>query len=224
MTPPRRPHLPLVPRFLALIARVVFRCTTRITVIYEDPNLPQEGPLIITPNHISNADPPLIAGWVAPALGRRPRFLAKEQLFPGVAGWFLRSQGVIAVKAGGSDPETYRLCKKLLDAGEALIIFPEGTRSLSGTLGKPLPGAALLATRAGVPILPVGISGTDRFLRRGSRMPHFGAHITLRIGAPYRLTAEPGQRRAGLERSSEELMGHIAALIDERHRGDNAPS
>jgi 1-acyl-sn-glycerol-3-phosphate acyltransferase len=213
-----------VPWILAFAARVFFRCTTRITVIYDDPDLPQDGPLIVTPNHISNADPPLIAGWIAPALGRRPHFLAKEQLFVGVAGHFLRWQGAIPVRAGGSDPETYRICKKLLDAGEALVIFPEGTRSLSGVLGKPLPGAALLATRAGVPIVPVGISGTDDFLRRGSRMPHFGARITVHVGRPYTLIADPGQRRAGLERASQQLMGHIAALVDERHRGDYGQS
>jgi 1-acyl-sn-glycerol-3-phosphate acyltransferase len=220
----KRRRLPLVPRLLAFAARVFFRCTTRVTVIYDEPNLPQDGPLIVTPNHISNADPPLIAGWVAPALGRRPHFLAKEQLFAGVAGRFLLWQGAIPVKAGGSDPETYRVSKKLLDAGDALIIFPEGTRSRSGVLGKPLPGAALLATRAGTPILPVGISGTDDFLRRGSRIPHFGARITLHVGRPYTLAAERGQRRAGLEAASRQLMGHIAALVDERHRGDYTPS
>jgi 1-acyl-sn-glycerol-3-phosphate acyltransferase len=214
---PRR--LPPVPRFLSFLARLVFRATTRITVEGAH-DLPQEGPLIVTPNHISNADPPLIAGWVAPALGRRPRFLAKEQLFVGPVARLLRWQGAVPVKAGGRDPETYRVAKRLLDQREVLIVFPEGTRQLSGVLGTPMPGAALLATRTGVPILPVGISGTDDFLRRGSRLPHFGARIRVRIGRPYVLALDPDlPRRQQLEAANEDLMRRIAALVDERHRG-----
>ena len=218
---PRR--LPPMPWFLAFLARLVFRATTRITVEGEE-NLPQAGPLIVTPNHLSNADPPLIAGWVAPALGRRPRFLAKEQLFVPVIKQFITWQGAIPVKAGGSDPETYRIVKKLLDQGEVLIIFPEGTRNKEGVIGTPMPGAALLGTRTGVPILPVGISGTDAFLGRGSPWPQIGAKITLRIGKPYTLTLNPDlPRRVALEAANEELMGRIAALVDERHRGGHAP-
>jgi 1-acyl-sn-glycerol-3-phosphate acyltransferase len=218
---PRR--LSPMPWFLAALARLVFRCATRITVEGAE-NLPQDGAIIVTPNHLSNADPPLIAGWVAPALGRRPRFLAKEQLFVPVIGHFITWQGAIPVKKGGSDPETYRVIKKLLDKGEALIIFPEGTRNPEAVLGTPLPGAALLATRSGVPILPVGISGTDRFLVRGSPMPKFGARITLRIGRPYTLKLNPDlPRREAMAAANDELMGRIAALIDERHRGRYKP-
>ena len=62
----------------------------------------------------------------------------------------------------------------------------------------------------------------DDFLRRGSRMPHFGARIWVHVGRPYTLSAERGKRRAGTEEASQQLMGHIAALIDERHRGPYA--
>jgi 1-acyl-sn-glycerol-3-phosphate acyltransferase len=220
-TRPRR--LPPMARFLAFLARLVFRCTTRITVEGAE-NLPQDGPLIVTPNHLSNADPPLIAGWVAPALGRLPRFLAKEQLFVPIVGRFITWQGAIPVKAGGSDPNTYRIVKKLLDRGDVLIIFPEGTRNPEGIIGSAMPGAALLATRTGVQILPVGISGTDQFLGRGSPWPRIGTRITVRIGRPYTLTANPDlPRRAALDAANEELMGRIAALVDERHRGGRAP-
>lgn len=218
---PRR--LRLMPRFLAFLARLFFRATTRITVEGAE-NLPQEGALIVTPNHLSNADPPLIAGWVAPALGRLPRFLAKEQLFVPVVGHFLRWQGAIPVKSGGRDPDTYRVIKKLLDQGEALIIFPEGTRNPEGVIGRALPGAALLATRTGVPILPVGISGTDRFLVRGSPLPKIGARVTVRIGRPYTLVLNPDlPRREALAAADAELLGRIAALVDERHRGSHIP-
>lgn len=215
--------LPAVPRALAFLARAVLSSVARIHVEGAE-KLPQSGPLIVAPNHMSNADPPLVAGWLAPALGRRPRFLAKEQIFVGPVGSFLEWQGAIKVRAGGSDADAYRVCRKLLEAGETLIIFPEGTRSQDGTLGKAMPGVALLATRTGVPVLPVGISGTDRFLGRGARFPRIGTRITVHVGRPFQLVADPAlPRRAALEKANEELMGRIAALVDERHRGRYEP-
>jgi len=218
-----RRKLPRVPRALAFTARAVLSSVARVHVEGAE-NLPQTGPLIVAPNHMSNADPPLVAGWLAPALGRRPRFLAKEQIFVGPLGTFLRWQGAVKVKAGGSDADAYRVCRKLLEQGEALIIFPEGTRSHDGQLGKAMPGAALLAARTGVPVLPVGISGTDRFLGRGARFPRIGTRITVRVGRPFQLVADPAlPRRQALEVANEELMRSIAALVDERHRGTYEP-
>lgn len=211
------------PRLVAWTCRAVLRCLVRVRVEGLE-HVPRHGALIVAPNHISNADPPLVGGWLAPALDRRPRFLAKEQLFKGVLGWFLRSQGVIAVRAGGSDVEAYRTARDLVEAGEVIVIFPEGTRSQDGRLGRPRPGVSLLATRHDVPVLPVGISGSDDFLRRGQRMPHLGARITVRIGRPYRPVAARGSdRRAALHAADEELMRRIAALVAPRHRGDWEP-
>jgi 1-acyl-sn-glycerol-3-phosphate acyltransferase len=182
--------------------------------------LPTTGPLIVVANHISNLDPPLVGGNLAPALRRPPRFLAKDALFVGPMGWFLRSQGVIPVKAGGSDIEAYRAAKAVLDGGGVVVILPEGTRSRDGVLGEPKPGVALLATRTGVPILPVGVSNTDTLLGRGRSIPRFGTPVTLRIGRPFTLTLDPSRpRREALNGASEELMRRISALLDERHRG-----
>jgi 1-acyl-sn-glycerol-3-phosphate acyltransferase len=215
--------LPPVPRALAFTARGVLSSVARVHVEGAR-DLPAAGPLIVAPNHLSNADPPLVAGWLAPALGRRPRFLAKEQIFIGPLARFLEWQGAVRVRAGGSDADAYRVCRTLLDAGEALIIFPEGTRSPSGVLGKALPGVALLATRARVPVLPVGISGSDHFLGRGARVPRMGARITVRVGRPFVLSADPAlPRREALEAANTELMRRIAALVDERHRDGYEP-
>jgi 1-acyl-sn-glycerol-3-phosphate acyltransferase len=105
-----------------------------------------------------------------------------------------------------------------------MVIFPEGTRSQDGRLGRPKPGVSLLASRGGVPVLPVGISGTDDFLRRGQRLPHLGARVVVRIGRPYQPVVERGgDRRAALAAADEELMRRIAALVEPRHRGDRLP-
>jgi len=218
-----RSGLPLWPRAIAWLCRTVLRCVIRIHVDGLD-NVPREGALIVAANHISNIDSPLVGGWLGPALDRRPRFLAKEQLFKGVVGWFLRSQGVIAVKAGGSDVAAYRMARGLLEAGEVMVIFPEGTRAGNGRLGRPRPGVALLASRHAVPVLPVGVSGSDAFLRRGQRLPSFGARVIVRIGTPYQPVADRGgDRRAALAAADEELMRRIAALVEPRHRGDWEP-
>lgn len=202
---------------------MVLRCVIRIRVEGLE-NVPTEGALIVASNHISNIDAPLVGGWLGPALDRRPRFMAKEQLFKGAVGWFMRSQGVIAVKAGGNDVEAYRTARSLVEAGEVMVIFPEGTRSKNGRLGTPKPGVTLLASRHDVPVLPVGISGSDDVLRRGQRMPHFGARVVVRIGKPYQPVAERGgDRRAALAQADAELMRRIAALVAPRHRGDWEP-
>jgi 1-acyl-sn-glycerol-3-phosphate acyltransferase len=187
-------------------------------------DLPTQGPLIIAANHMSNADPPFIGGWLAPSLQRRPTFLAKESLFDGPLGIFIRSLGAEPVKAGGSDIAAYRAAKAILDRGGVVAILPEGTRSFDGVMGEPKPGVSLLATRTGAPVLPVGISGTDRLIGRGRALPAIGSRITMRVGRPFQLSIPDGaQRRSALAAADRELMRRIAALVEPRHRGDWEP-
>ena len=210
---------PLLARGAAFLARLMLKSSARVRVEGFE-KLPRQGPLIIVANHISNADPPLVFGWLTPALGRQMHILAKEALFVGPVGWFLRHNGVTPVKAGGSDIEAFRTAKAVLDRGEVLCIFPEGTRSLTGMMQEPKPGVAMLATRSAVPIVAVGISGSDTFLGRGKRLPRFWTRITLRAGDPFTLQLEPGvPRRAAMANASDELMKHIAELVDSRHQG-----
>lgn len=214
---------PFVPRVAALICRTVLRAAAVVDVEGFD-DVPQAGPLIVVANHISNSDPPLVFGWLTPALGRQMHILAKEALFVGPVGWFLRKYGVTPVKAGGSDIDAYRVALSVLDRGEVLCIFPEGTRSATGLLGEPKPGVAMLASRSRVRILPVGISGSDVFLGRGKRLPRLRSRITLRAGEPFTLELDPAlARRAAVNQASEDLMRRIAALVDERHRGRFKP-
>lgn len=210
---------PFVPRVAAFICRSVLRAAARVEVEGFQA-LPQSGPLIVVANHISNADPPLVYGWLTPAVARQMHILAKEALFVGPVGWFLKKYGVTPVKSGGSDIEAYRVARSVLERGEVLCIFPEGTRSATGLMGEPKPGVAMLATRSGVPIVPVGISGSDVFLGRGQRFPRLRSRITIRAGQPFTLTLDPSvSRRAAVNAASDELMRHVAALVDERHRG-----
>jgi 1-acyl-sn-glycerol-3-phosphate acyltransferase len=209
---------PLV-RVAAALARFGLSALARVRIEIEG-ELPRQGPLIVVANHMSNADPPLVAGWLTPKLGRQLNILAKESLFVGPVGAILRRLGATPVRTGGSDIEAYRVARAVLDRGEVLCIFPEGTRSADGKLAQAKPGVAMLATRSKVPILPVGVSGTDHFLGRGVRFPRVGSRITLRVGQPFTVTLDPSlPRRAAIEEASTEIMARIARLVDERHRG-----
>lgn len=213
------PHLPLYPRFIAGLCRFGLGAIGRVTVEGIEA-LPASGPLIIAANHMSNADPPLIGGWLAPALGRRPTFLAKDVLFKGPLGLLIRSLGAEPVKAGGSDIGAYRVAKAILDDGGVVAILPEGTRSYDGVMTQPKPGVSLLATRTGAAVVPVGISGTAQLIGRDRALPHIGTRIILRVGQPFHLSIPTGaDRRAALADADTELMRRIAALVEPRHRG-----
>jgi 1-acyl-sn-glycerol-3-phosphate acyltransferase len=178
------------------------------------------GPLIVVANHISNVDPPLVGGWLAAGLGRRLAFLAKEQLFQGRIGSFMRSQGMIPVRAGRSDVDALRQARSVLERGGIIVVFPEGTRSADGVIGEGFPGAAMLAARPDAWIVPVGVIDTDLLMPRGSRLPRFGTRVTVRFGEPFQLTLDTSlPRRESLATGSEALMAHIAALLPERQQG-----
>jgi 1-acyl-sn-glycerol-3-phosphate acyltransferase len=102
-------------------------------------------------------------------------------------------------------------------------LFPEGTRSPDGLLQEAHPGVALLAIRAGVPILPVGISGAQRYLPRNRRLPALGTRITIGVGEPFTVgttdAASAPQRRQRTEAATTEIMSRLAALLAPAQRG-----
>jgi 1-acyl-sn-glycerol-3-phosphate acyltransferase len=224
--PPRPPEPIVVPtrttpfmRVLAAVFRFLFRAVARIRVEGLE-NAPRSGPVLLVANHTTNADSPLVAAWLQPALGRPIQFMAKEQLFVSFFLPLLRRYGAIFVRAGGSDVEAYRAGLAVLRAGGVLGVFPEGTRSPDGRLGEAHPGAALLALRSGAAVLPVGVSGGQRFLGRHARLPSFRTRLVIRVGEPFTVTPDPAlQRRDATTAASDEIMRRIAALIDPDQRG-----
>jgi 1-acyl-sn-glycerol-3-phosphate acyltransferase len=212
-------------RLFAFGARVLLRALTlgRVRVeglaaLRADPRV--AGATVVIANHVSNVDPPLVGGWLAAGLGRRLAFLAKEQLFRGRIGSFMRGQGMIPVRAGRSDVDALRQARSVLERGGVIVVFPEGTRSPDGVIGEAFAGAAVLAARPDTWILPVGVGDTDLLMPRGARLPRFGTRVTVRFGEPFRLELDPAlPRRAALEAASETLMARIAALLPERQQG-----
>ncbi|HEY7355261.1 MAG TPA: lysophospholipid acyltransferase family protein [Ktedonobacterales bacterium] len=183
---------------------------------------PREGGLLIVSNHLGLLDP-LAIGTKLP---RRLYILAKSEVFSWpVVGWLARRADVIPVRRGQSDREAIRRVLEHLQAGHAVLLFPEGTYPKRHQPRGMLPaqaGAALLAQRSGATILPIGISGSEmvwspRSLPWGlfRRWP-----VQVRVGAPYRpgVPTSASQKQA-LALSTGEMMQRIAALLPESYRG-----
>jgi 1-acyl-sn-glycerol-3-phosphate acyltransferase len=130
-------------------------------------HMPASGPALIVSNHQSNLDPPL----VGLALSRQIKYVARHGLFFWPFSWLIIALGAVRLdrKAGGVGGIKATL--KLLRANEAVLIFPEGSRTYDGALGPIMPGFCVLARRSGAPIVPVAIDGAFKALPRGSAFP-----------------------------------------------------
>jgi 1-acyl-sn-glycerol-3-phosphate acyltransferase len=183
-------------------------------------HVPASGGFLVVANHCSNLDPPALGWAVGHRTGRIIHFMAKEEMrsWP-LIGWLARQSGVFFVRRGEGDRAAQRLALDFLISGSCMGIFPEGTRSRDGRMGEARAGAAFMAIRTGVQVLPVGISGTHAIFPGGSRWPH-RSPVTLRIGAPFRLAIQAdGLDRAALKSGTEQIMQAIAAMLPEGQRG-----
>jgi 1-acyl-sn-glycerol-3-phosphate acyltransferase len=172
-------------------------------------NVPARGALILAPNHLSFLDPPLIGC----ALDRTAWFMAKAELFRiRPLGWFFSALRAYPVQRGVGDRAALKRTLAMLARGDAVTLFPEGTRSQSGDLGEAEVGIGMIALRSGAPIVPVAILGTDGVLPRGARWFRKG-RIRVRFGKPLQISAPDG--RAGREEYAavaRRVMEEIRAL------------
>ncbi len=137
------------------IARAFFRLRT-----VGKNNIPQKGSMIIASNHVSNFDPP----FVGAALERRVYFLGKEELFRiSLFGKVLKRANVIPVKRMGYTADSIRKAIEVLNKGECLVVFPEGTRSKDGNFGQVKRGVGMLVAKTKVPVLPVLVENSNDF-------------------------------------------------------------
>ena len=179
-------------------------------------NVPVDGPFILAPVHRSNMDTLVAAGVTR----RRMRFLAKDSLFktkPG--GWLIGSLGGIPVRRGTADRESMRLCSDVIDQGDGLVMFPEGTRQFGPVVQNLFDGASYVAARAGVPIVPVGIGGSERAMRKGSPMI-WPVKIRVIVGAPIHPAPKVDGRvpRHAVKELSDQLKAELQRLLDEASR------
>ena len=191
-------------------------------------NVPRTGPVILASNHLSFMDSVIITLF-AP---RPVSFLAKDSYFTGkgVKGFlsktFFRSIGAIPVTRGVGQAAQQALDAGLglLHEGEAFAIYPEGTRSRDGRLYRGKTGVAWLALNAGVPVVPVALSGTDKVQPIGTKGIR-PAKVTIQFGEPLDLSRH-GKADSGRARrhATDEVMDAIAAMSgQERADGYNEP-
>jgi 1-acyl-sn-glycerol-3-phosphate acyltransferase len=168
-------------RFLVALARMIlvpfFRVYFRMARHGRE-HIPAEGGVLLAANHRSFLDP-----FVLGTMTRRPiHYVAKKELFVrSWQGWILNALGAFPVDRGASDGAMLETARAILDRGDIVLIFPEGTRIRPGGLGRPKRGVGRLALEAGVPVVPLAINGTEA-IRRGWRIrPH---RVTVRAGRP----------------------------------------
>ena len=174
--------------------------------------IPPRGPLLVVCNHLNNADPIILHALMPRVI----HLMAKEELFRRPIGWTARGMSSFPVRRGQADRQAIRTALEYLAKGSCVGMFPEGTRSKSGGLGRGHPGAGLLAVRSRAPILPVGIVGTSKLrhplavLRR--------PRIDIIFGEPFEL-AEGQGGDLGAAAATELIMRRIAELLPPELRG-----
>ncbi|WP_337287869.1 lysophospholipid acyltransferase family protein [Candidatus Methylomirabilis sp.] len=192
-------------RFLCLgIAKVAFRLH-----IEGEEFIPRTGPTILAANHVSFIDPIIIMISV-----RRPvRFMAKKELFRfPVFGWLLRQFGTFPIDRTRINLQAFKQATSLLEAGEVVAMFPEGTRGDGIELRPAKPGIGLIAARTGAPVVPVLHQGTGKVLPRGTWFPR-PHRIVIKFGTPLRFAeGQVGKRQDQAELFSQTIMEKIAAL------------
>ncbi len=178
-------------------------------------HVPSMGSLIVVANHQSNMDPPMIGA----SLPRRVRFLAKDGLFRNaVARWFFTTYGAFPLDRTRVDAQAFRWALDQLDRGGVVTMFPEGTRS-PGAMRKAHHGVVRLALRSHAPLLPVGITGTER-IRHWSRVVNPTGRFRVRIGPAFTLPTIDGRPSSeALDSMTDMVMRRVANLLPEGYRG-----
>ncbi len=186
------------------IYRLLFRGRTA-----GNANVPMDGALVVVANHGSHLDPPLLGH----ALGRPVAFMAKAELFQvPLLGPIIRACGAYPVTRGASDREAIRTATDRLLQGWATGVFIDGSRQSDGRVNQPRPGAALLAARAGVPLLPVAIINSHRALGTGQSRPRL-VPIHIRIGQP--IPPPASRSREDLQAVTLACQAQINELLDQ---------
>jgi 1-acyl-sn-glycerol-3-phosphate acyltransferase len=179
--------------------------------------VPAHGPFVLSPVHRSNVDF-LLASFVVP---RRMRYMGKASIWKWSApGRFFSMLGAFPVHRGSADRESLRTCIRVIENGEPLVMFPEGTRRSGPQVDVLFDGAAYVAARTGVPIVPVGVGGSEAAMPHGSKLIK-PRKIVLVVGDPIEVPRGDGTgrvRRRVIRELTEQLYAAIQSCFDEARR------
>ena len=186
-------------------------------------HIPTEGPFILSPVHRSNIDTPLVSAVTHRAL----RYMGKDAMWKyGWSAWFFTSLGGFPVHRGTADREALKKCVAVLQGGEPLVLFPEGTRRSGPVVDELFDGAAYVSVRTGAPIVPVGIGGSERAMPKGAKFIH-PVKLRMVVGPPIHPPPSEGGARAprrAVRELTAELQERLQQLFDEAQAKAGAPN
>ena len=200
-------------RFVMHIVRLLLLVRIRV---YGREKIPARGPYLVALNHMSVADTPILLLSFPPV---EWRFFAGEKwrdhpIYGPLMGWL----GAIYINRGEADRRALKDALEALESGKVFGLAPEGSRSKQGALRPAKEGAAYLASRAGVPILPLGLANSDQLFANARRLRP--TIIEVHIGEPFLLPDVGGRARGPqLAAYTHLIMVKIAALLPERYHG-----
>lgn len=183
-------------------------------------NIPPEGPVLVTCNHISQLDPPVLGSTITRVSG----YVAKKELFanPGLS-WVLRSVNAIPIDRSRLSRETMDGLAEFLRSGHVLVFFPEGTRSRSGELRRAKAGVGVLLQQCPATVVPAAIEGTTAPFRNLFRR----GRVRVVFGQPYTLPrdeSQPSDRRVDARRIAETVMERIRQVQEEANASGGRPT
>jgi 1-acyl-sn-glycerol-3-phosphate acyltransferase len=204
-------------KFLRWLIRTIFNLIATIEVTDAE-NIPASGAFVIATNHIGIIE----IAMFHYVFDRFDMFIPVAEKWEQV--WWIRFLGkylnFIFVDRYNPDLKALRAMIGLMEAGNALVIAPEGTRSRTGALIEGKPGVSYLAARSGFPVVPVAITGTEDKVLLANIKRFRRSRVTLTAGAPFVLPPIPKKNRdEALQQYTDEIMCQIAALLPERYRG-----
>lgn len=198
--------------FFHVIVRPLFKALFKFQVFGSE-NVPSIGGVLLMSNHASYLDPIFLGA----AVQRNLHYMARSTLFkPGIINWFLLNMNAFPVHLGSPDRKAIRQALQTLNDGKVLIIFPEGTRSIDGSLGKAQDGIGFIVYRANATVVPVFLDGTQKVLPRGAKMIKL-AKISISFGEPLNMKIYRSQEasRETYSKIGEDIMSAIAKLKEQ---------
>ena len=171
-------------------------------------NVPRSGGVILAVNHQSYLDPVVVGcGLIRPV-----HFMGKTGLFRGLLGVLVRRLNSFPVERGSADRRAVKEFVRRVRAGYPVMVFPEGTRSRDGRLGRIMPGVGGIAVRAGAPVVPTYIDGSFDAWSRHRKLPR-RARVSITFGRPIRVEPKAGEtKRAQQQRVRTEIRLSLEAL------------
>lgn len=175
-------------------------------------NIPASGSCVLAPVHRSNLDTPIL-GFIT---RRRMRFMGKDSMWKSRFGdKFLTALGGFPVVRGTADREALRACESVLERGEPLVMFPEGTRRSGPVVHELFDGPSFVACRTGSPVIPIGIGGSERVMPKGSKLI-YPKKIVIVVGKPIAPPAGEGRvPRRAIKELSDQLRVELQKVFDE---------